>query len=104
MRLGPAHRVPLAVLAPLRPFLYKQVQKPAVSMAWCQRLHKAEGWPCGVQKLLRQQDINLADDPPQAATSAKLRADLQFIRSEEHTSELQSLRHLVCRLLLEKKK
>src|SRR5437899_4457872 len=29
---------------------------------------------------------------------------LLFDRSEEHTSELQSLRHLVCRLLLEKKK
>src|SRR5438045_9662964 len=28
----------------------------------------------------------------------------QQVRSEEHTSELQSLRHLVCRLLLEKKK
>src|SRR5205814_9773914 len=28
----------------------------------------------------------------------------QRARSEEHTSELQSLRHLVCRLLLEKKK
>src|SRR5471030_3498579 len=28
----------------------------------------------------------------------------QAPRSEEHTSELQSLRHLVCRLLLEKKK
>src|SRR5262245_63381761 len=27
-----------------------------------------------------------------------------WLRSEEHTSELQSLRHLVCRLLLEKKK
>src|SRR5258705_1795354 len=27
-----------------------------------------------------------------------------WVRSEEHTSELQSLRHLVCRLLLEKKK
>src|ERR1039458_3911668 len=26
-----------------------------------------------------------------------------YDRSEEHTSELQSLRHLVCRLLLEKK-
>src|SRR5437899_3580257 len=26
------------------------------------------------------------------------------LRSEEHTSELQSLRHIVCRLLLEKKK
>src|SRR5437899_12409568 len=29
--------------------------------------------------------------------------DMLFERSEEHTSELQSLRHLVCRLLLEKK-
>src|SRR5882724_8472974 len=29
---------------------------------------------------------------------------LPQLRSEEHTSELQSLRHLVCRLLLEKKK
>src|ERR1039458_6981389 len=28
---------------------------------------------------------------------------MYFQRSEEHTSELQSLRHLVCRLLLEKK-
>src|SRR5437899_4967128 len=29
--------------------------------------------------------------------------DVFVLRSEEHTSELQSLRHLVCRLLLEKK-
>src|SRR5205814_6212626 len=29
--------------------------------------------------------------------------DAPGYRSEEHTSELQSLRHLVCRLLLEKK-
>src|SRR2546422_5835689 len=28
----------------------------------------------------------------------------KFVRSEEHTSELQSRLHLVCRLLLEKKK
>src|SRR2546429_5399398 len=28
----------------------------------------------------------------------------RFLRSEEHTSELQSRLHLVCRLLLEKKK
>src|SRR5439155_7704933 len=33
----------------------------------------------------------------------KQRPDL-FTRSEEHTSELQSRGHLVCRLLLEKKK
>src|SRR6195952_2776027 len=31
------------------------------------------------------------------------RPDRGRLRSEEHTSELQSLRHLVCRLLLEKK-
>src|SRR5947199_2644804 len=37
-------------------------------------------------------------EPPTAAGSAIT------VRSEEHTSELQSLRHLVCRLLLEKKK
>src|SRR5258708_28290032 len=30
--------------------------------------------------------------------------DVLFLRSEEHTSELQSPDHLVCRLLLEKKK
>src|SRR5262245_62447566 len=37
---------------------------------------------------------------PDAATAR----GLTVARSEEHTSELQSLRHLVCRLLLEKKK
>src|SRR2546425_7968769 len=31
-------------------------------------------------------------------------ADDRVLRSEEHTSELQSLAYLVCRLLLEKKK
>src|SRR5262245_64317036 len=33
-----------------------------------------------------------------------LKGTITAFRSEEHTSELQSLRHLVCRLLLEKKK
>src|SRR5437899_8786809 len=39
---------------------------------------------------------------PARLRAADLRPPHQ--RSEEHTSELQSLRHLVCRLLLEKKK
>src|SRR5438874_12373598 len=34
----------------------------------------------------------------------ELEGDLAATRSEEHTSELQSRRDLVCRLLLEKKK
>src|SRR2546425_3891813 len=46
-------------------------------------------------------------DEPAAVTArarehAHDRADVE--RSEEHTSELQSLAYLVCRLLLEKKK
>src|SRR5437899_7478873 len=35
---------------------------------------------------------------------SQIRSEMPAFRSEEHTSELQSLRHLVCRLLLEKKK
>src|SRR2546422_2766103 len=34
----------------------------------------------------------------------RIEAGLPVVRSEEHTSELQSRLHLVCRLLLEKKK
>src|SRR5256714_8881504 len=39
---------------------------------------------------------------PRAALPAP-QADADRLRSEEHTSELQSLAYLVCRLLLEKK-
>src|SRR2546429_5310068 len=41
---------------------------------------------------------------PETATDWFLRAVELDPRSEEHTSELQSRLHLVCRLLLEKKK
>src|SRR3989442_9709048 len=49
-------------------------------------------------------------DPPPPLTSAapgvppRLAEAIDRHRSEEHTSELQSRPHLVCRLLLEKKK
>src|SRR5689334_24369610 len=39
-----------------------------------------------------------------ARAQALRRGSKQALRSEEHTSELQSQFHLVCRLLLEKKK
>src|SRR5947199_8052600 len=45
-------------------------------------------------------------DPPQLLARGDRRREGDrggARRSEEHTSELQSLRHLVCRLLLEKK-
>src|SRR2546427_9484184 len=41
---------------------------------------------------------HVGDDRP------RMRAELERVRSEEHTSELQSQSNLVCRLLLEKKK
>src|SRR5262245_64823369 len=41
---------------------------------------------------------------PHRRYRARLSMSAKGLRSEEHTSELQSLRHLVCRLLLEKKK
>src|SRR2546425_8799265 len=44
-----------------------------------------------------------AFDRGQCATGTS-RSASRAIRSEEHTSELQSLAYLVCRLLLEKKK
>src|SRR5205814_6837731 len=52
-----------------------------------------------------------SNQPPSASSQkssscrrCSVTAHSSHARSEEHTSELQSLRHLVCRLLLEKKK
>src|SRR5215471_20277824 len=42
--------------------------------------------------------------PPPRERRCRGRSALRATRSEEHTSELQSRRDLVCRLLLEKKK
>src|SRR3712207_7289417 len=44
----------------------------------------------------------LRQDPARRAVDGH--GDLLPVRSEEHTSELQSRQYLVCRLLLEKKK
>src|SRR5262245_63460257 len=43
------------------------------------------------------------DTPPPITHPEFFYGFVGVTRSEEHTSELQSLRHLVCRLLLEKK-
>src|SRR5437899_3948926 len=52
----------------------------------------------GVLTTALKRDLASAADLADAVTS------MATLRSEEHTSELQSLRHIVCRLLLEKKK
>src|SRR5437899_5026017 len=58
----------------------------------------------------RSSDLDQSMDVPERRSHcgrcrrAERLRELRRARSEEHTSELQSLRHLVCRLLLEKKK
>src|SRR3712207_8772814 len=51
------------------------------------------------EEVVRIQNCSLRHLPQRRAVCANER-----IRSEEHTSELQSRQYLVCRLLLEKKK
>src|SRR5437016_9723995 len=55
---------------------------------------------------IQQYEITLNFNGPASKLTLAYRSDppLPANRSEEHTSELQSLTNLVCRLLLEKKK
>src|SRR5947199_4359015 len=62
----------------------------------------SEALHSGYRPCLRCHPMDPDQSPPKLI--ARLRAEVDRARSEEHTSELQSLRHLVCRLLLEKKK
>src|SRR2546425_5780521 len=59
---------------------------------------------CAVQLGEHEQPIGLGGPLELVGRHGLVRDDLALDRSEEHTSELQSLAYLVCRLLLEKKK
>src|SRR5690625_6272172 len=79
--------------------LFTQGPELSPNRMWC--------WPLPPMRLLS--DSRSARLPRQESLQ-KTRAStfassvLSMMRSEEHTSELQSRGHLVCRLLLEKKK
>src|SRR5688572_21483062 len=84
------------------------------------------GWSQGVRAVFRKYDLpyedrDIINDPAQrqemieksgqmlspcVEINGRMLADIsgEEVRSEEHTSELQSQSNLVCRLLLEKKK
>src|SRR5690625_7119220 len=65
----------------------------------------SSGWRCCKCGSVPSRQSSESCSPPSAAGSAISDRSLGAIgRSEEHTSELQSRGHLVCRLLLEKKK
>src|SRR5262245_38973045 len=81
---------PLRIVFDLIAFDFSHTEICALRMAEVEAADRCSGPHC---EALRQSyaDTLAVEQPEQH-------------RSEEHTSELQSLRHLVCRLLLEKKK
>src|SRR5687768_18006971 len=77
--------------------LFRSVDAPAVRQIVINFIENALKFGPNGQTVTVTLDI----DPPTASGGAGL---MRLSRSEEHTSELQSRLHLVCRLLLEKKK
>src|SRR5699024_11878452 len=60
--------------------------------------------PAGLSARVRPGRITVLAGPSGSGRTTAMNVALGLIRSEEHTSELQSRFDLVCRLLLEKKK
>src|SRR2546429_5578070 len=77
--------------------------KPSKSLWWLWVVVIA-GIVVGIWYFRGSRITSEAADPSLPATSGRGRGGAGGMRSEEHTSELQSRLHLVCRLLLEKKK
>src|SRR3989442_9685571 len=65
---------------------------------------KSEGVSVTIDQDLRRIFIKLETKEDNYLLSCNMSLQYHSLRSEEHTSELQSRPHLVCRLLLEKKK
>src|SRR2546430_13561467 len=79
-------------------------QSDAVSSLWAQ----AQSWQGRIDVLVNNAGIyepaDVASDFGTWEHSWNRTLAINLLRSEEHTSELQSQSNLVCRLLLEKKK
>src|ERR1035441_9536234 len=67
-------------------------------------LDPSSGSNCVMLEKLQDGIIFIVLKRSKASRVSDIAIGVPVVRSEEHTSELQSLRHLVCRLLLEKKK
>src|SRR5437016_7492370 len=77
----------------------RQANSVPDALTWWTRPHRSAQQSAGGKLLATGRS-------PQLVTSSTTSRDApyKYTRSEEHTSELQSLTNLVCRLLLEKKK
>src|SRR5439155_18761553 len=81
-------------------FFFFFFNDPATTEIYTLSLHDALPISDGDAGVPRVQD-KVLEGTERGVAFARIR---RFARSEEHTSELQSRGHLVCRLLLEKKK
>src|SRR3712207_7331949 len=84
--------------------LFRSQQPPGVPQ---QRRHRGGGGTGRGRRRLREPLLPLpaaSRGPGREGGQQGLRRGRSRLRSEEHTSELQSRQYLVCRLLLEKKK
>src|SRR5690625_7124962 len=82
----------------------KETKRPVVKN--CLKAFFIGGFICLIGQVISMFYVHFFDFTEKTASNPTI-ATLIFItmlRSEEHTSELQSRGHLVCRLLLEKKK
>src|SRR5690625_5626208 len=90
-----------AVQAVEEGFMQREIQQNAYETQ--KRIEKEEEVIVGLNKFKLDEEVNpdllKVDEALEQAQIDSIQA-----RSEEHTSELQSRGHLVCRLLLEKKK
>src|SRR5947209_10626523 len=82
--------------------LFRSVMGPDDKRAELQKIARARAINEKAEKEKEKQAaLEVAAPAPKAGPAKKSEVNL---RSEEHTSELQSRQYLVCRLLLEKKK
>src|SRR5205814_9225713 len=98
---------PRPPISPLFPYttLFRS-SSPCTGSSRSFRRSEAQPPPSALPALVGRSGCRM-DHPHSSGISGRRTAperDKESGRSEEHTSELQSLRHLVCRLLLEKKK
>src|SRR3989449_6725130 len=91
-------RPPRSTLFPYTTLFRSTGEHPRAARAWVAQRRDHAGPGVGPRRFRREHLRLYLSDWIERLTGARV------FRSEEHTSELQSRLHLVCRLLLEKKK
>src|SRR5207253_8962896 len=92
-------RLPSSTLFPYTTLFRSPWSPPGVPRRWRREQNAVTGRWC--LSLRRSESAWISSIPHRGAGCGRA---APAMRSEEHTSELQSRGHLVCRLLLEKKK